>query len=411
MANSNHSQSIMDGPLTVNPRQLLDDGYIILRKVIPPGQLEPLRNTFETMVDRQRETWARERGPGDPPGGVWETGHQPRLNIDTLIEDDTASAAEFCLHENTMGVSRQIMHSRLAAVTGMMFMCSPVRDHGPAPWHRDIHPIDQAPLSGLEFDLVNNAPGYVQWNIPLYDDHVLWVIPRSHRRVNTDEENRLLKENPRQPLPGGFQVQLNAGDGVVYTNTILHWGSNYSTQLRRTIHLGYRSFGGPIFPYVNRFYRDLCFTRHLAPEAQHQFDQFKNAYDKETDVIARIYRAMLNKDDQAFMDGLITLHPGEKGRLVCCILLSKIIYKLRFQTSPVREHYGSDISQDEDLAPRFTEKELDTLWQRFTTLDASIQSKNKQYVPGFQSGPMTYNFNDMPKEFHVEDFIASWRQP
>ena len=309
--------------MTVDPQQLLDDGYIILNKVIPPDQLEPLRNTFETMVDRQRETWTRERGPGDPPGGVWETSQQPRLIFDTLIEDDTASAAEFCLYENTMGVSRRIMHSQLASVTGMMFMCSPDRDHGPAPWHRDIHPIDQAPLSGLEFDLVNNAPGYVQWNIPLYDDHVLWVIPRSHGRVNTDEENRSLKENPRQPLPGGFQVKLNAGGGEVYTNTI---------------HPGYRSFGGPILPYVNRFYRDL-----------------------------------------------------------------------RFQTNPVREHYGGDISQGEDLAPRFAEEELDTLWERFTALDASIQSENEQYVPGFQSGPMTYNFNDMPKEFDVEDFIASWR--
>ena len=45
-------------------------------------------------------------------------------------------------------------------------MCSPVRDHGPARWHRDVHPIDMAPLSGLQKDLVENGPKYVQWNIP-----------------------------------------------------------------------------------------------------------------------------------------------------------------------------------------------------------------------------------------------------
>ena len=107
-------------------------------------------------------------------------------------------------------------------------MCNPVEDRGPAAWHRDIHPIDQAPLRGLQDDLLRNAPGYLQWNIPLYDDDVLWVVPKSHRRGNTDEENLHLERNPRAPLPGGVQVELNAGDGVVYTNTILHWGSDYS---------------------------------------------------------------------------------------------------------------------------------------------------------------------------------------
>ena len=40
--------------MQVNPKQLLDDGYIILRDVIPPGQLEELRDCFETLVERQK---------------------------------------------------------------------------------------------------------------------------------------------------------------------------------------------------------------------------------------------------------------------------------------------------------------------------------------------------------------------
>lgn len=396
--------------MTVDPQQLLDDGYVVLRQVIPPDHIESLRSGFETMVNRQREKWAQERKPEDPPGGVWETSPQPRLIFNTLIAPDTAAAAEFCLHENTMGVSRQLMRAKAASVTGMMFMCNPVRDHGPAPWHRDIHPIDQAPLTGLEADLLANAPGYVQWNIPLYDDDVLWVVPRSHLRINTDEENRLLKENPRQPLPDSIPVKLNAGDGVVYTNTILHWGSNYSPKLRRTIHLGYRAFGGPIFPYVNLFYRNTEFVKYLSPGAQETFRQFAQCYREETEVLTDIFRAIIDRDKTAFLDGLSALHPGEQGRIVCCIQLSKIIYKLRFGSHPVRQHYGGDISQDQELIPRFSEAEIDTLWQRFSALDAAIQSDEDQYVPGFQSGPMRYHFNDMPEHFDIETFIRSWGQ-
>ena len=213
-----------------DPRKLFEDGFIVLRGVVPPDWLGPLRDSFERMVDRQRDIWARERKPGDPPGGAWETGHQPRLQFETLVDGETADTMAFCLHEHTMGVSRRIMDAEAAGNTGFMFMCNPVTDRGPAAWHRDIHPIDQAPLRGLQDDLLHNAPGYLQWNIPLYDDNVLWVVPNSHRRGNTSEENRCLAQNPREPLPGGVQVELNAGDGVVYTNTILHWGSKLQRQ-------------------------------------------------------------------------------------------------------------------------------------------------------------------------------------
>ncbi|MDE2845768.1 MAG: phytanoyl-CoA dioxygenase family protein [Gemmatimonadota bacterium] len=392
-----------------DPRKLFEDGFIVLRGVVPPDWLGPLRDSFERMVDRQREIWTRERKPDDPPGGAWETGHQPRLQFETLVDGDTANTMAFCLHENTMGVSRRIMNSEAAGNTGFMFMCNPVTDRGPAPWHRDIHPIDQAPLRGLQDDLLHNAPGYLQWNIPLYDDNVLWVVPKSHRRGNTAEENRCLAQDPREPLPGGVQVELNAGDGVVYTNTILHWGSNYSARTRRTIHLGYRSYGGPIFPYVNRTFRDLGFIECLPSDLQTVFRDIRRRYDDETDRIESIFRAAIDGDEDAFQEGVAALHPGEAGRIICAVLLSKIVYKMRFATHPVRPHYGGDISHDEDLKPRFTAGELDALWRRFEPLDEEMQSDALQFVPGFQSDPMHYYFEEMPSGLSLESFMAGWR--
>ena len=77
-------------------------------------------------------------------------------------------------------------------------------------------------------DMIRNAPGYVQWNIPLYDDDVFWVVPRNHRRPNTIEEHQHLLTQPQKPISGGIPVELKAVDGVVYSHIILHWGSTAS---------------------------------------------------------------------------------------------------------------------------------------------------------------------------------------
>ncbi len=65
--------------MDINPQDLLDDGFIILREVVPPGELENLRSAFERLVDRQREVWIQQRGTDDPPSGQWEASAQPWL--------------------------------------------------------------------------------------------------------------------------------------------------------------------------------------------------------------------------------------------------------------------------------------------------------------------------------------------
>ena len=207
---------------------LLRDGFVVVQDIVPPGRLEELRAAFETLVDRQRALWAAEVGPDDPPGGAWETSAQPRLSgFDRYVDDaDTAATVAWCLDAGgPLDASQRLMRAR-AAPTAYMLMCSPQKDHGPAAWHRDIHPVDQAPLCGLEQDLLANGPGYLQWNIALYDDDVLQVVPGSHRRPNRAEENARLEKDSRAPLPDALRVGLRAGDGVAYTNTILHWGSD-----------------------------------------------------------------------------------------------------------------------------------------------------------------------------------------
>ena len=181
--------------MKIDPEQFLNDGFVILKNVIPPDRLDELRASFEVLVDRQQAIWADD--PEDPRSHAYKV-KQPRLAFQTVVDAATANTVEFCLHDHTLGVSRQALRGAEAAPIAMFLMCNPATDYGPDLWHRDIQPKNQAPLAGLQADLVANGPGYVQWNIPLYDDDVLWVVPGSHRRLNTAQENRELLNDRRR---------------------------------------------------------------------------------------------------------------------------------------------------------------------------------------------------------------------
>ena len=59
--------------MQINRDQFLEDGYLVLRQVIPPDQLDDLRVSYEHLVKQQKAIWATERSLNAPSGGVWET--------------------------------------------------------------------------------------------------------------------------------------------------------------------------------------------------------------------------------------------------------------------------------------------------------------------------------------------------
>ena len=417
----NKSIHIVEGTvMEVNPAQLLENGYIILPQVIPPKQLDHLRHSFETLVERQKIVWAKERNAEDPSGGVWETSAQPRVFFNEVVDQETDNTVQLCLHQNTLGVSQKLMSATNAAVTLMALMCNPVKDHGPASWHRDIDPVHQAPLNGMQMDTIKNAPGYVQWNIPLYDDDVFWIVPGSHRRPNTTEEHQHLLTRPQKPIPGGIPVELKAGDGVVYSHIMLHWGSNYSTKLRRTIHLGYRAFGSPVYPIVNHYYWQSDFAQKLSRSISDQFTHFSQLHSAQCDLVESIFRAVETKKAGPFLEGIYTLHPGEEGRMVCLIFLSKLADKVRTLKQPETQKMSvkertSAISEHrlnfylfEDFAQRFTVDEANLIWQRFATLYELIQKETSRAVLDLSSRVERYQLVNMPINFNLPDFIQSW---
>ena len=297
-------------------------------------------------------------------------------------------------HENTLGVSRQIMQCDDIAPTQFGMFCNPREDCGPADWHRDIRPPSHGNVQCFIDDYRANPPHYTQWNIALYDDDVLWLIPGSHMRFNTDEENRQLSRSEYEPVEGSFPIELKAGDGVVYLTPILHWGSNYSTRFRRTMQFAYRGYNNGSLTHAHHLHWMIDLPERLPEQLASHFRRFLQLRDDEYDIVEQVFRAMLARDEAAFLVGLERLHSGTVGRMSAVLQLSKM-------ARTVRSGRG-------EISVRFSEEEKDTLWQRFDAFDRALQEDEPYLIPGFQTKePSTYNFDEMP-EMNLEAFTASW---
>ena len=402
--------------MRIDRDRFIDQGYLILRDFVPADKMESMRASCEKVLERQKVAWARERGPDDPPGGVYETHRQPRVFFEWpgLIDEETSNVIEdFWVADETLDTASQLLCNPEPNVTQMMMMCNPVRDHpGGTGWHRDVHPVDMAPMDALAADLTENGPRYTQWNVPLYDDNVLWVVPGSHRRRNTEGENAELHANPKSPVSTGVAVELSAGDAVIYSNFLIHTGSNYTTRTRRTLHGGHAIYGA---------YPDLGFTESLSAEARGKFESFAARSRSMQDVTEATLRAVIDRDVDAYRAGVETLQPdaGPSGKTVLAIYLSKAALHVRALRDPEFEvtqatldrakgHHPITLNWGAAFAERFSVEESRTLWSRFEGLDASLQDDVEMFEPAFQSGPMHYYFNELPESVDAESFIASW---
>ena len=196
---------------------------------------------------------------------------------------------------------------------------------------------------------------------------------------------------------------------------IFHWGSNYSIKLRRTIHGGFAS-------WERTYYRNMDFAQYLNPGARETLERWASRSAEAQDCTEAALRAVISTDGTTFRQCIERIHPGigEYGKRLLTVFLCKAAIHIRCKKHPNLANVPEDLRNrgkrphpttlnwGPQFSDRFTLDEADALWERFEGLDAALQKDEEQFSPGFQSGPMRYNFNEMPANFHFDDFIASW---
>lgn len=388
-----------------------EQGFLLRRNVVPADRLQTVRDAVERMIDHRRQIADQRRLPGQPPGGEWAASAQPRLALDRDLVDPTCAAAvELLVGDSTLGVCRQLIDAEHVAPHYMACICSAeTHDAGPAAWHRDVGPGDPAPLSGMQASMAAHGPSYLQWNIALYEDHVFWIVPGSHRRLSTEAELTQLAADPRQPLPGAIPVELSAGDGVVYTHLLLHWGSHYSRQRRRTLHPGYRPIGFHAVPNVHWRHWEPGFY-HLLPEATRaRFAGWDALFLAELDRFAEAFHAVIAADAERFTSAFAALHPSPHSREVGLVMLARMaakLVRLLRREAPAAALWGNGRDFDY-LSSRFDAGQADRLEAGFADLDMRLRQPSPADAADVQhGGNAVYEPNHMPGGFRFDDFVA-----
>ena len=205
-------------------------------------------------------------------------------------------------------------------------------------------------------------------------------------------------------------------------STVILFSTRVATiaKLRRTIHLGYCAFGSSVYPIVNHYYWQLDFAQKLSRSISDQFAHFFRLYSIQCDLVESIFRAIGTKKATPFLEGICTLHPGEEGRIVCLVLLSKLADKVQTLKQPevqkmsvearasVMSEHRLNFYLFEAFAQRFTADEANLIWQRFATLYELIQKETSRAVLDLSSRIEHYRLTNMPIDFDLTNVIQSW---
>ncbi|KAJ4311600.1 hypothetical protein N0V94_007864 [Neodidymelliopsis sp. IMI 364377] len=225
-------------PYTAAKESLNRDGFVILSATLFPSfDLNALRAAASRMTDAARAgKWPHIRTlpkqfppwPQDASNGIWGVQHLLHpSNPDHVLFAKTYFDAELLKYVAALiGCETEDLTMELYNM-----LVRPDRDFA-LRWHRDDVPASAT--AEEEIERLRRPSHHAQWNLALYDDSSLVLVPGSHARARTDEERNADPFEPK--LPGQVIVQLKAGQVAFYDNNVLHRGVYDSAKQRMTLH-------------------------------------------------------------------------------------------------------------------------------------------------------------------------------
>jgi hypothetical protein len=224
-----------NGKISSHLANLQRDGFVIVPSLLPYHLLVALQAASKYTTERARlGKWPSVRTvpkqyppwkPFQPSDNIW--GVQHLLHPDMWVRD---VFAEVYFSDPVLNVVKELL-GNVGDGDLVMELFNLLVSPGEGvdfelQWHRDdIRPdVNEAEEERL---LREKAPEgrqlHAQYNIALFEDESLIVVPGSHRRVRTDDERNA--DPYEKDMPGQIFVKLKPGDAVYYDSNILHRGT------------------------------------------------------------------------------------------------------------------------------------------------------------------------------------------
>lgn len=214
-------------------------GYVLLKGGIPDSVLGGLREATDRLLGM------RERGEFDD------------FRYQCVLEPHVfhRSYIDFLNLESLNLACADILDGPEFSFAGLACLLGSI-DPRLCIWHQDFSPQDP------DYDaLLAGAGSFVAFNCAIYDDASLWIVEGSHNRIRTEseieyasrfdgvefiaamEECRRIDDDVPAGMPGCMNVQLSAGDCLLYNSMLWHAAVYASDVKRATLHGGYRQLG------------------------------------------------------------------------------------------------------------------------------------------------------------------------
>lgn len=218
-------------------QQYQEEGYVVLRGIIPPEHVEAHKTAVNTLIDN-----------AVPHGGLeipW-INQERRIpeRLGQLLRPDWIQPAfvDAIEHGPYLPIAEQILN---APVRYSLFGMLAGGDGKPyiQGWHRDLSPA-WAP----EEEAINRGGYhlYTQINAPLFPDRFVQIVPGSHLRASTEAEREALQADSTNEIPGQITVELEPGDVAFYYSNLWHRGFNPHGELRWTMHHAFVRADSPV---------------------------------------------------------------------------------------------------------------------------------------------------------------------
>lgn len=245
------------------------DGFVVVRNIVTPQQLNDLRAASKQVEALARSgEWPHVRTVGkqfppwqfNPEKGIWGVQH--------LLSPDLPGHeifTELYFSEQILSIVRDLLSCTDDELVLEVFnMLVRPESQFDLRWHRDDIPADAT--AEKEMERLERPSFHAQYNFALYDDDSLVLVPGSHARARTETERNA--DPFAAELPNQLAVELRAGDIAFYNNNILHRGVYNHTKERVTLHGSVGHVGGNRLRATNvlqhgfsRWIGDLDFSR------------------------------------------------------------------------------------------------------------------------------------------------------
>ena len=195
------------------------DGYFLVDDLVEPGMLTRLREAAPRVKAKARagevNLHANYAGPGDP----WV--------IDGLLTTAFAEPvfAEYMLSDRLLQFAHAFLGSEIR-LGYLGLLTNAYKVDFDLHWHRDVMKLnptdfkDTGPhVPALEYA---RATRKLRWTTALVDEANLRLVPGSHRRWGTEQENLAMDQHLTTKLEGERIMPLKAGQTVFYDERIIH---------------------------------------------------------------------------------------------------------------------------------------------------------------------------------------------